>query len=321
MMPKDVLPDNENWIELAAAACNHAGVYYDSIESIATWDQKYCANAVYNIGGQQYLKIFGPTAVQQFYIERSALRTLETQNRIPVPRIVVEGERGGERPYLIITAIPGDTAEHIWDNLSRTEQLTIARELGTLTSDIHHLPQNDLASVEQEFGGRNKHIKRLQPRRIAEIEAAKTLSSAQRSKLLHFLQVEAPQYINGSSRLTHFDLAHNHIYLSRATGVLKVSGIIDWGEAMLGPPEWDVAYLWFWTFSRDREAMRQCLQTLYADRPIPDQFARRCLASVLYTSSMSLLWPYFSEQESLYPSIVAEMIEFFFPPDMFGSSD
>ena len=83
--------------------------------------------------------------------------------------------------------------------------------------------------------------------------------------------------------MTHFDLAHNHIYLFLEEGALMISGIIDWGEAVIGPAEWDITYLWFWTFSRDKEAMRACLKRLYPDGRRPERFARRCLAAVLYT--------------------------------------
>jgi len=63
--------DSENWIELAVAACNDANIKHGAIETIATWDQAYCANAVYRIHEQRYLKLFGPAAERQFHIERA----------------------------------------------------------------------------------------------------------------------------------------------------------------------------------------------------------------------------------------------------------
>ncbi len=116
-------------------------------------------------------------------------------------------------------------------------------------------------------------------------------------------------------------LAHNHIYLAKDSGDWQVTGIIDWGEAMLGPAEWDIAYLWFWTFSCNQAAMHECLQTLYADHPRPSRFARRCMAATLYTSSMSLLWPHFAKHTYTTESIEREMTAFFFPPDVFGPPD
>ena len=61
MNPMSARPaaNSEVWIELAVAACNHANIDHRTIESLVTWDQPYCANAVYRINGHQYLKIFG----------------------------------------------------------------------------------------------------------------------------------------------------------------------------------------------------------------------------------------------------------------------
>lgn len=93
--------DHERWIDLAKAACDHAGIDCRSIEPIVTWDEQYCANAVYRIDETQYLKVFGPTAERQFHVERSALRTLGDHAAIPAPRIVAEAERPQEPPYLV----------------------------------------------------------------------------------------------------------------------------------------------------------------------------------------------------------------------------
>lgn len=313
--------DNENWIELAVAACDHAGINYGSIEIIVTWDQAYCANAVYRIDGRRYLKVFGPTAERQFQVERSVLRTLEDHNTIPAPRILAEGERTQSAPYLILTEVSGSTAEDVWEDLSRSEQLAVARELGAITAAIHRLPQQDLLAVEQQFGGRNEHIQAAQARRIAQIEATETLSARRCDEMIHFLKVEARENLDGPPKLAHRELAHNHLYLSRETGAWKVSGFIDWADAMLGPPEWDVSFLWFWTFSRDREAMRDCLRTLYADSGPPARFARRCLAAILHTHSGPGLWAEFVARGVRSGPIEREMTEFLFPPAVFGPPD
>lgn len=313
--------NNTQWNELALDACAHANIRPGKIDTIATWDQKYCANAIYRISDQRYLKIYGPTAERQFFIERSVLQSLDEQNTIPAPHIVAEGEPAQGPPYLVVTGIPGDTAEHLWDDLPRDEQLAIAREIGAITAAIHQLPQDDLSDVEEKFGGRREHITLMQPPLRARIESASSLSLHQRDDLIAFLLNEAPDLINGPLALTHFDLAHNHIYLTRETDRLEVAGIIDWGEAMLGPAEWDIAYLWFWTLSGDRAAMRECLQIIYANHSVPQRFARRCMAAVLYTSSIGLLWPNFVEHGVETNDVVREMTAYFFPEELFGPPD
>jgi aminoglycoside phosphotransferase (APT) family kinase protein len=313
------------WLKIGVGACDHAGLTYRSIETLVTWDQKYCANALYRLDGQRYLKVFGPTAERQYHIERVVLRSLDDHPVIPAPRILAAGEPTSGQPYLVLTAIPGKTAEEVWDDLPRPDQLAIAQELGTITAAIHQLPQEYLAAVERQYGGRHEHIIRpLLADRIAEIEATVTLSVHQKDALLRFLHEEAPEHLAGPLKVLHFDLAHNHIYLSQDPDKWWVTGILDWGEAVLGPPEWDIVYLWHWTFTtatQDKEAMQTCLETFFAAQPRPERFARRCLAAVLHTPSMWLLWPDFAAQAGAEGNIVRAMTEYFYPPNIFGRPD
>jgi hygromycin-B 7''-O-kinase len=320
---KSVKVTTDFWTDLAHDACNHAGIRSLALEPIATWDQLYCANAVYRIqsdrsGDWQILKIYGPTARRQFLIERSVLRTLEDQAAISAPRILYEGEIDGGLPYLVMTEVAGATAEDIWDELSRSDQLALSREFGAMAAAIHRLPQDDLAAVEQQAGGKEVHINAYRAEWEAEIERTEALTSRQRDELLRFLLEEAPQHLDGPPVLAHFDMAHNHIYMTQDSSGWGVAGIIDWAEAVIGPPEWDITYLWFWTFTRDREAMRDCLAAYFDGRDRPAGFARRCMAAVFHTSSMRLLWPHFVERYGGSSAGAGEMTAFFFPPELFG---
>jgi len=318
----------EQWIDLASAACDDAGIDHGPIEIMMTWDQKfvdydaYRSSAVFRIGSQRCLKLYGPTSERQFYVESSVLRTLlDHTGAIPAPRFIAARARSHLPPYLIMTEIAGATVEDSWETLTRAEQLAIAGEIGTITAAIHRLPQEDLAEVEQQFGGRREYAQLMQAERIAQIEASKRLSTRQREAVLHYLVGEAQHFLDEPPKVTHSDFSHAHIYLVRETDTVKVAGLIDWAEAMLGPPEWDIAFHWFWTFSQDREAMRACLKTFFPDGQLPDRFARRCLSTHLYSFSMEELWPTFAERGSASDDIVREMTAFFFPTDVFGPPD
>jgi hygromycin-B 7''-O-kinase len=320
--------DREQWIDLAGAACDDAGIDHGPIEIMMTWDQKfddydaYRNSAVFRIGGQRCLKLYGLTSERQFHVEHSVLRTLLDHTRaIPAPRFIAARARSHLPPYLIMTEIAGATVQDSWETLTRVEQLAIAREIGTITAAIHSLPQAELAEVEQQFGGRREYAQQMQAERMAQIEASTRLSTRQREALLHYLVEEAQHFLDEPPKVTHSDFSHAHIYLVRQTDRVKVAGLIDWAEAMLGPPEWDIAYHWFWTFSQDREAMRACLKTYYPDGQLPDGLARRCLGTHLYSFSMGELWPYFAESGGASDAIVREMTAFFFPADVFGPPD
>lgn len=310
------------WIELAALACDDAGIKPDSIDIITTWEQTFSDNdllrnnAVFRISGQRILKIYGTDARRHASVERAVLETLS--DPIPAPRFIAAGtlERGS--PYIIMSEIAGETLQDAWDGLSRPELRAVAREIGAITALLHRQPQDRLAAVEAQFGGRDESIEEMKAERIAEIEALDRFSTRHRDELLEFLHGEARGFLDVPPAFTHADFSHAHIFIARKNQQPSVSGFIDWAEAMLGPPEWDIAFHWLWTFSQDGDTMRQCLNTYYQGRPRPDQFARRCFAAHLYTFSMREVWDYFTKPVSDSESIVQAMITALFPPDVFG---
>lgn len=318
-----------NWMDLVTTVCADAGIDHGPIESIITWDQKFSGSdehrnsAVFRIGNQRCLKLYGPSFERPFHVERSALKTLmDYADAIPAPRFIAARERTELPPYIIMTEIAGATVQDSWENLTRAEQLAIAREIGTITAEIHRLPQADLAEVERQFGGRSEYAKQMQTERIAQIEAADHLSTRQRDALLDYLLSEAQEFLNEPPVFTHSDFSHAHIYIARETDdKVKVTGFIDWAEAMLGPAEWDIAFHWFWTINQDRHGMHECLKAFYPDGQLPERFARRCLSTHLYTFSMGELFPYFVEKAGNSESIVRDMTAFFFPSDVFGQPD
>lgn len=320
--------DQYDWINLAAAVCDDAGVSHSFIEPIITWEEKhsdsdvYRNSAVFRIGNQRILKLYGPTSERRFYIESSVLQTLvDHTNTIPAPHFIAARERSQLPPYLIMTEIVGATVEDSWESLTRSEQLAIAYEIGTITAGVHRLPANKLVEVEWQFGGRSEYAKQMQTERIAQIKIAEQLTNGQRDALLDYLLGEAQDFLDEPPVFTHSDFSHAHIYIAREKDKVKITGFIDWAEAMLGPAEWDIAFHWFWTINQDPEAMRECLKAFYPDGQLPERFARRCLSTHLYSFSMGELFPNFTKEVRKSESIVREMTAFFFPSDVFGSPD
>ncbi len=315
--------NDTQWIALATAACEDAGITQDSIDIITTWEQTFTDsvsfrhNAVFRISNQHILKIYGTDAHRHFNVESAVLHTLN--NQIPAPQLIAEGTLQDGLPYIIMNEVAGKTLQDMWNELSPSELRAIAREIGTITAQLHRQPQDKLAAVEARFGGRNEMVKEMEAERIAEIEAMDRFSTRHKDELLEFLHGEARDFLGIVPVLTHADLSHAHIYITRENRQPSVSGWIDWAEAMLGSPEWDIAFHWFWTFSQDRDTMHECLNTYYQDAPRPDQLGRRCFATHLYTFSMREVWDYFTEPVNDSESIVEAMITSLFPSDVFGA--
>jgi Ser/Thr protein kinase RdoA (MazF antagonist) len=323
--------ENESWLELAIGACEHAGLKYDSIEILVTWEQKNRENALYRLDGQRILKIYGPPVEWRFQTEYAVLQILDEHQIIPNPCVIAAGERSGEPPYVFMTTVAGLEMANAWNNMEQNEQLTIARKLGTIMAAIYHLSPEEITDANQQYNSRNEYsIKVKEARRTAEIiKTTEILSIQQRNDLLRFLYEEAPEHLKAPPKIIHFDLSHHHVYLSQETGTWQVTGIIDWADSVAGPLEWDIVCLWHWTFNGvwhhtftvEWEAMQACLQTLFDGHPPPERFARRCLAAYLQSPWMSLIWPYFLEQKRSSHDIVRDLTKYLFTPHVFGSPD
>ena len=317
---------NADWLALAADACSDAGIAWQTIEPLTTMAQRFEGsaefrnNTVLRIDNRLILKLYGPTQRRAYHIERAVLGTLAEHDYFPAPRLVAAAHRPGALPYLFMTALQGDAPARFWSGYTVDERLELATQIGSLTRNLHHLPVDALARVEEEQGDAELEITRQQAQRIAEIDASTRLTSYQREQLIRFVTFTGHTFFDEPPVLTHADLSHAHIFVARSDSAPQVTGFIDWGEAMIGPAAWDIAGHWFWTFSRDRSAMNAFLATYYpTDRPA--RLARRCLATLFYTYSMHLLWPEFTEQPWQSDDSIRELTERFFPPDVFGPAD
>ncbi|MEZ4731010.1 MAG: phosphotransferase [Caldilineaceae bacterium] len=336
--------DQQHWLEIAIAVCDHAGIQPRSIEVVRTWETTQ--NTVYRLGDQRYLKLYHRDPQRQFAVEYAALQTLAAGG-ILAPRLIAAAAQTELPPYVFTTAVPGSSAEERWEALPRAEQLVGNGEFGAVTAAYHQLPHQPLAAVERTFGGGAESIQFERAQRLAEIEAAPTLTAErrafydgfpllsapdrggalplQRDDLISFITGEATEYFNVPLKFSHCDLSHAHLFVAQETGVWRFSGVIDWAEAMLVPPEWDLTYHWFWTFTRDQAAMKACLGAYFADTQPPACFARRCFAAILHTYAWVEIWTAlrgeFARGQPRADSLVRQMTEFLFPPAVFGPPD
>jgi len=318
-MPEETNEDDAPWIALCHAACDDAGVTCESVRVLTTWDRGYSWNAVYQIDSGHFVKLFGPRSMGLYRMEGELLGILAACGTVAAPTVVAAGQPAGGRPYLILTAMSGETAEHTWDDVPRDQQITIARELGTMVGALHAADAGVLADTKVLPGARRETAPLNIAKNCERIEATAAIGAACAGEFTEFIQDEGSAILAETTSLVHCELTNNHIYLRQDHGRWRLSGLIDFADATVGAPEFDVAWLWPWTFSRDKEAMRACLDALYDDRPLPDDLPRRCLAATLCSYSAEGLWDeYVVYRRTASRLSVADMTEWLFPVEVCG---
>src|SRR5258708_2045742 len=78
-------------------------------------------NLVVGLDPRLILKIFPPLLRHQFVSERAALLQLHGRLSVPIPQIVMEGERNGW-PYLVMTRMNGVLGTEAWAGLPEDQK-------------------------------------------------------------------------------------------------------------------------------------------------------------------------------------------------------
>lgn len=307
------------WIELCRDACRDAGVPCVSVRVLTTWDRGYSWNAVFQIDSGHFVKLYGPRSMGLYRVERELLRIVRSDGQVGAPRVVAAGQASDARPYLILTAMPGETAEHSWEDVPRDQQLAIAGEIGATVGALHAAGPGALADTKRLPGSRRETAPLNIARNCEHIEATVGMAPASVAEFTAFIRDDGSAILAEETCIVHCELTNNHIYLRQDRGNWRLSGLMDFADAMVGAPEFDIAWLWTWTFSRDEEAMRACLDTLYDGRAVPDDLARRCLAATLVSYSAADVWDeYVAARRGGPRPSVSGMAEWLFPTTTFG---
>src|SRR5689334_21187204 len=187
-------------------------------------------NIVVALDKRLILKLFPPMLRAQFASERLALSHLRRRLSLPIPDIVVEGERDGW-PYLVITRLAGVLGSQAWPMLPEAQKERVLGEIGATIAEVQRVPPAALLDIEpgwteflrgQIAGCRARH-ERLGL-------AAKFLDGL--DDLLRdaaaLIPVNAPPVI-----LTGEYIPENFL-LAEDSGEWRLAGLIDTGDVMTG---------------------------------------------------------------------------------------
>lgn len=107
-------------------------------------------NLVVGLGDRLILKIFSPLLRAQFVSERASLTQLAGRLHLPIPEIVVQGERDGW-PYLIITRLDGTLGSEVWPSLPEDQKERLLRQIGETIAVVQSVPLGALAQIEPRW--------------------------------------------------------------------------------------------------------------------------------------------------------------------------
>jgi hygromycin-B 7''-O-kinase len=193
-------------------------------------------NLVVALDDRLILKIFPPLLRHQFVAERVSLSQLRGRLRVPIPEIVIEGERD-QWPYLVITRLHGIVGSAVWPAIQEDEKERLLGQLGETIAAVQSVPLGELPSVglpwadfisRQIVGCRARHARLGLPQKFLDglddlLRDARTL-----------IPLDAP-----SVMLTGEYIPEN-LLLSHDGGHWQLAGLFDFGDVMTGWKDYDL---------------------------------------------------------------------------------
>lgn len=193
-------------------------------------------NLVVGLDDRLILKIFPPLLRAQFLSERATLSALRDKLRIPIPEIVVEGERDGW-PYLVITRLPGVLGSEAWPALAEAQKERLLAELGAVIAEVQRVPPGALAELEPGWAEFMRgQIEGCRARHARLGLAQKFLDGL--DDLLRDAAELIPMHPQPAI-LTGEYIPENFLLTSRGDD-WHLAGLIDFGDVMTGWREYDL---------------------------------------------------------------------------------
>ena len=174
--------------------------------------------------GSRIVKLFCTLWGDDYTAERAVLRHLQG---LQTPQVVAEGEFEGW-PYLIITAVPGRPVEAIWGELEVGERRSILEHLGGFMRRLHQHPP--VPRLEMDW-------RRFLAERVAGCEEHHQAEGAWRDWIRQRISdFHEPGF---APVLLNADITDEHVLVVRHEGRWRFSGVIDFGDAMMGHPHYE----------------------------------------------------------------------------------
>lgn len=241
-----------------------------------------------------YRKGYGVAAAKEAY----AYRLLRRSGFTAIPRLLggaASKDSPIDRPYLVMSALPGASAEALIPDSTDDEVAAIYRQLGTAMRAVHAIKRDGFGfrlSTSEGAQATNSAFMR----RVFDARAAKYLEQTGDRETFDAATryVDEREWLFGLCRsavLVHGDFHEGNVILEPGPDGPVVSGVIDLENSKAGDPMIDFATLHKYDIRGDRLKLDALFQGYGS---VPEQFdARRRLYELVHDFE---LWAWFSEE-------------------------
>jgi hygromycin-B 7''-O-kinase len=224
--------DPSIWLPAFEELCRRHG-----IDASDLYAERSGTNMVFRAGSGPWLKLFPPLWDEDFVRERTSLAAVAGDAELALPQLLHEGELEGW-PYLVLSHLEGKAIGAIWPTLELAARCDLARQIGALLARLHAVDTNLCEPIREDWPAwateqRAVCVARqqgygLEPRWAEEL-------AAHVAALPPLVDPEDPPVF------LHADVTDEHVFVEQRAGRWCVTGLIDFGDAMVGDRLYDFA--------------------------------------------------------------------------------
>lgn len=233
-------------------------------------------NVVFLYDDNKVLKIYPPFHGDQFLNDFIVMKHLKGKISVKTPSLSHQGMIFGW-PYLIMDKLDGTLLENLWDTLDRENKISILQELGALIAQVHGLSTEGFGGLEDNW---NKFLQE-------QIEHCQTQHQCLSTSLLN----QMPNYIGaikdslllkGNPVLLTGEYTPMNILVKQEKEKWHIHGLIDFGDAMLGLPQYDLLGPGAFLIQGDKELLRAFLMAYgYSSDTLTEALSHQLTALML----------------------------------------
>jgi hygromycin-B 7''-O-kinase len=235
-------------------------------------------NIVFAYGDHTVIKVFPPIHLDQFKSEILVLKHLQGKLLVKTPTVTAEGEIFGW-PYMVMNQLNGTLLETLWDTMNHDNKMILMRELGSLIREVHSLPTHGLEEIDCHW----EHFVQEQINHCTEQHRSGGLSNALLEEIPSYLdstkdslvKIEKPVLLTGEYTPMNF-------LVKQTRGVWHIDALIDFGDSMLGLPEYDLLGPGAFLIQGDKALLKEFLGSYgYASNAMTPALSHQLMALML----------------------------------------
>ncbi len=212
-------------------------------------------NLVFAYGDHAVIKIFPPFHLDQFKSDLLVLKHFQGKLSLQTPTVKYEGEIFGW-PYIIMNQLDGTLLEVLWDKMDHDNKVIIIRELGALIREVHALPTLGLEEIDCHW----EQFIHQQMDRCRELHRSVDLPNSLLEQIPSYLESTKDSLIRiGRPVLLTGEYTPMNFLVKQVKNIWHINGLIDFGDAMLGLPEYDLLGPGAFLIQGDKVLLREFL--------------------------------------------------------------